>query len=292
MRSFTNEIILITGAASGIGRELTRQLTAEGAVVAGVDRDAEALAKLERELTGRFAWAAADVTDREDLSAAVARLELELGPIDRLIASAGIGRATPADFFSAADFEEIIRVNLIGVANSVEAVLPGMIARRRGHIVGLSSLASFHGLPQMAAYCASKSGLNALLDSLSVELRVHGIRVSTICPGWIRTPMTAALANPPKPMVDLDVAARRILIAVRRERRFVAFPYSLAMFVRVLRWLPPAVADRLLKRRKPVKMPEQAAQEVPAQLWHSRRAESAASPAGTPAESRTQDMKN
>jgi short-subunit dehydrogenase len=270
MGSFANEIILITGAASGIGREMTLQLAAEGAVVAGIDRSADALAQLERELDGRFTGAAADVTDRAELSAAVAKLEMELGPVRRLIGCAGIGRATPADFFSAAEFEEIVRVNLIGVANSVEAVLPGMIARRCGHIVGLSSLASFRGLPQMAAYCASKSGLNALFDSLSVELKVHGIKVSTVCPGWIRTPMTCALSHPPALMLEPDLAVHRILNAIRHERRFVAFPLPLAMFVRVLRWLPPGVSDRLLKRRaqKRLVQPEEAA-ELPAHMWRS-----------------------
>ena len=103
----------------------------------------------------------------------------------------------------------------------------------------------------MSAYCASKSGLNALFDSLAVEMRVHGIKVTTVCPGWIRTPMTKQIESKLPHLLELDDAVRRILDAVRRERRFVAFPWPLAIFVRLLRWLPPAFSDRLITRRAP-----------------------------------------
>src|SRR4029079_18429232 len=153
-----NEVILITGVGSGLGREMARRLTGQGASVAGVDRQVDAVESLAEELHGRkFAGAVADVTERPALLAAAHRLEEKLGPYDRLIANAGIGVSTQTDRFSSADFEDIIRVNLIGVANSVEAVLPGMIERKRGHLVAISSMAAYRGLPLMSAYCASKS---------------------------------------------------------------------------------------------------------------------------------------
>ena len=125
---------------------------------------------------------------------AVRQLESQTGPTDLLIASAGVGQETSADAFSAEVFSHVIQVNLIGVSNSIAAVLPGMRERRRGHLAALSSLASYRGLPRMAGYSASKAGVNALMDSLRVELRNYGIACSTICPGWIRTPMTAPLS--------------------------------------------------------------------------------------------------
>src|SRR5438874_3039608 len=131
MSPFSGQHILITGAASGIGRALAVRLSLEGAAIAAIDRAADGLTSLAKGLDGRpFAWAVADVTDRAGLLAAVRQVESQLGPTDRLIACAGIGRGTPVDPFSSADFEEIVRVNLIGVANVVEAVLPGMIARK------------------------------------------------------------------------------------------------------------------------------------------------------------------
>src|SRR5262249_35009195 len=157
--------IVITGAGSGVGRGMAKQLAAAGAVIAAIDQNADALQTLEKELDGqRIADAVADVTNAEALFAAVRDLEAKLGPADRLIANAGIGHATAAREFSARDFAAIVNVNLLGVANSVAAVLPGMIERRRGHLVAISSLASFRGLPVMSAYCASKAGVSSLFD--------------------------------------------------------------------------------------------------------------------------------
>jgi NAD(P)-dependent dehydrogenase (short-subunit alcohol dehydrogenase family) len=249
MPSFSQRVVLITGAASGIGRQLALNLAGEGACIAALDCNADALAALASELKGnKVAWAVGDVTDRSSLHAAVSQLRERLGPIDVLIASAGIGRETSALAFSAEDIEEIIRVNLIGVSNSIDAVLPEMLKRRSGHLVGLSSLASFRGLPMMAAYCASKAGLNALLDALRVELRPRGIFVTTVCPGWIRTPMTAALAIPANELLDVNRAARIIFQAIHRRQPFVAFPPSAARLLSLLRWLPCSVADGLIAR--------------------------------------------
>ena len=247
MSPFENEVILITGAGSGLGREMARQLTARGAFVAGLDRQPEALESLAKELQGRkFALDVADVGDRDGLIAAAHRLEKRLGPYDRLIANAGIGRATQADPFSSADFEEIIRVNLIGVANSVEAVLRGMIERKKGHLVAISSMASYRGLPLMSAYCASKSGVNALFDSLATELRPYNIQVSTICPSWIRTPLTEQVKFKMPNLMEPEAAVDRILEVMRKRKRFHAFPMPATLLLRFIRLLPPTWADRIM----------------------------------------------
>jgi len=249
MSGFANEVIVVTGAASGLGLALARALAAEGAAVAAIDRAATPLEELAREFNGkRFAYAIADVTDRAATVAAVKQLEAKLGPTDRLIANAGIGRPTPMPEFSAADFAEIVQVNLIGVANSVAAVLPGMIVRKRGHLVAMSSLASFRGLPLMSAYCASKAGVNALFDSMAVELKQVGISCTTVCPGWIRTPLTDQIKFKMNNLLEVDEAARRILHAVERRRRFYAFPPQFAMMLRLVRWLPTTMADRIMSR--------------------------------------------
>jgi short-subunit dehydrogenase len=249
MGTFADRVVLITGAASGIGRQLARDLAAEGAAVAGLDRAADALKSLETELSGRrVATEVADVTDRPALDAAVGRLTARLGPVDVLIAGAGVGKETAAASFNAADFEDIVRVNLVGVANSIAAVLPGMLARKSGHLAALSSLASFRGIPKIGAYSASKAGVNALLDAFRLELRPHGIAVTTICPGWIRTPMTADLDLPAREVMEVAEAARHILNALRRRRAFVAFPRHQARSVRLLRILPCGASDWLAAR--------------------------------------------
>lgn len=249
MNSFANRVALITGAGNGIGRQLALSLAAEGATIAAIDLQAEPLAALENDLKGKpFASAVADVTDRAALRPAVEELQQRLGPVDLLIANAGIGLETSALSFHADDFEQIIRVNLIGVSNSIESVLNGMIKRRSGHLVGISSLASYRGLPRMAGYCASKAGVNALMDSLRLELCPLGIQVTTICPGWIRTAMTAKLDVPMPDILACDDAARRILDAVRRGKVFYAFPAHSARRIRFLQWLPCHVSDWLMHR--------------------------------------------
>ena len=246
MTSFANQVALITGAGSGIGRQLALVLAREGAKIAAIDLSAEPLTSLEAELPGKSAWALADVTDRETLTRAVGELEAKLGPTDLLIANAGIGRETSALSFRAEDVEAQVRVNLIGVSNSIAAVLPGMLARQRGHLVAISSLASYRGLPRMAGYCAAKAGVNALLDSLRVELKPCGIAVTTICPGWIRTPLTTNIDIPPTRMVAPEDAARRIVAAIRRRRPFYAFPASGVWRASLVRWLPLAASDWLV----------------------------------------------
>jgi NAD(P)-dependent dehydrogenase (short-subunit alcohol dehydrogenase family) len=249
MDEFSGRVALITGAGGGLGRQLALTLAGAGAAIAAIDLAAEPLAKLAEALPGKpVAWAVADVTDRAALTAAVHDLVGRLGPVDLLVANAGIGLETSAVEFRAADIEAQVRVNLIGVANSVEAVLPGMLERQRGHLVGISSLASYRGLPKMAGYCASKAGLNALLDSLRLELRPHGIAVTTICPGWIRTALTANIRVPKPYLLEVEDAARHIVEAVRRRRPFYAFPPPAARRVRLLRWLPAGLSDWALRR--------------------------------------------
>lgn len=247
MKTLNGKVALITGAGSGLGRQLALNLAAERMAIAAIDLRPEGLKSLADELSGKpFAWAVADVTDRSALVPAVAQVEQRVGPTQLLIASAGIGIETSALNFNAADVEAIIRVNLIGVVNTIDAVLRGMIARRQGHLVGISSLASFRGLPRMAGYCASKAGLNALLDGLRVELRPLGIVVTTICPGWIRTPLTDNVQVPMPHILEVGDAARRIVGAIRRQQPFFAFPGPPVRRLRFLRCLPTRWSDWLL----------------------------------------------
>lgn len=248
MRSFSDRVVLITGAANGIGRGLARALIGYGARVAAVDRDAAGLDGLARELAGRpLATAVADVTDADGLRAAVAQLEAAVGPTDVLVANAGIMRQTMATEFLPELFAAEVQVNLIGVANSMAAVLPGMIARRRGHLVAVCSLASYRGFPPVAGYCASKAGVRALCDAFRVELRPAGVRVTTLCPGAIETRLPDLVEIPDMPpRLTVGDAVERMLAAVARGREFYAFPAAEAWHLRLLRYLPLRVSDWLV----------------------------------------------
>jgi short-subunit dehydrogenase len=245
------KVALITGAGSGLGRELALQLAAQGVAISGIDLKAEGLQSLEQELRAKEAtvgWEVADVTDAKALRNAVQLLARKVGPVDLVIASAGVGVETSAQWFVAAIFASVIQVNLIGVANTLAAVLPGMLARGRGQLVAISSLASYRGLPFMGAYCASKSGLNALMEAVRVEVKSRGITTTIVCPGWVRTPMTDQLKVPMPNMLEVEDAAKRILEAVRKGKRFSAFPAGITWQVRLLQWLPARASDWVVQR--------------------------------------------
>jgi short-subunit dehydrogenase len=245
-------VAMITGAGSGIGRALARLLAREGYAIAAIDRVEEGLRSLEAELNAeqkRCAWSVADVTDAAGLAQATRDLEVKLGPIDLMIANAGIGIETSGLSYSAEDMAKVINVNLIGVSNSIAAVLPGMLERGRGHIVGISSVASYRGLPRMLGYSASKAGVNAIMDGLRVEVNPLGIHVTTICPCWIRTPMTANISGHLDGILEVDDAVREIAWAIRTRQIFFTFPRSMRWTMRILTWLPRSWQDWYLRRR-------------------------------------------
>ncbi len=242
-------ITLITGAGSGIGRALAHILANEGHAIAAIDVCEDGVKALAEELKDkRIAWRVADVTDAGGLAQATGELEAELGPIDLLVANAGIGLETSGIRYDVVAMNKVINVNLIGVSNSIGAVLPGMIERKRGHIVGISSVASYRGLPRMLAYSASKAGVNAIMDGLRVELIPLGIHVTTICPGWVRTPLTAQLEGVLEHMVDVDVAAQEIAYAIRTKLLFYTFPRMMRWKLGFMTYWPRSWADAMIRR--------------------------------------------
>jgi short-subunit dehydrogenase len=246
------KVAVVTGAASGMGRALCRELACEGVHLGLLDRNADGLASLEEELRKQGApcrRATADVADRQAVRSAIHALVSELGPVDVLVACAGITGATFVDNLAVEQTEAILRVNMLGVVYCVEAVLPDMLARQSGHIVALSSLAGCRGMPFSAAYSASKAALMTYLESLRPSLRRRGIAVTTVLPGFVRTPlMTNAPVRPPMAMMEPEVAARHILRAIRTRSRVYAFPWSTSLLLSVLRWLPPWLYDWCMAR--------------------------------------------
>lgn len=243
--------VLLTGAAHGIGRATALAFAARGTPLALIDRDATALAELVGELKAQgatVAEAVADVTDRESLCLAVASLEAGIGPIEALVACAGIGTLTLVPELDTPTLRRTLEVNLVGVAHSIEAVLPGMIARGRGHIVGVASVAGYRGFPWMISYSASKAALIAYLEALRPGLRRRGVTVTTVCPGFVRTQMcTTVPYQYPVKMIEPEDAARHLVRAVEKRPRNCVFPWDMRISLAILKYMPDGLFDRLMR---------------------------------------------
>jgi short-subunit dehydrogenase len=245
---WTEKVVLVTGASSGIGRALAVALGARGARVGLFARRGEILLEVAEEVEragGKALALAGDVRSAADMEGAAARMRELWGGVDVLIANSGIAVVAPASSLKASEAADVITVNTIGVVNSVAAVLPDMLARRSGHLVVISSLASYRGMPKSAAYSASKAAVSTFFESLRVDLRGSGIDVTTIHPGFIRTPLTAGRKGRLLFLMELEDATRLIIRAIERRKRTYAFPWQLASIVRLIKWMPDALYDRL-----------------------------------------------
>jgi NAD(P)-dependent dehydrogenase (short-subunit alcohol dehydrogenase family) len=183
-----DKIVFITGAARGIGAESARRLAARGMKVALVGLEPEELAKVAAECGPDAVWFEADVTDRAQLQAAVDGTVERLGGIDAVIANAGVGMGGPLRLMDPDAFERVIEINLLGVYRTVHACLP-QIVERQGYVLIVASMAAIVHAPGMAAYSASKAGVEALGNSLRGELAHHGARVGVGYFSWIDTEM-------------------------------------------------------------------------------------------------------
>lgn len=247
--SFANQVAVVTGASSGIGWFVAKELAAAGAKVGVIARRRDKLETLSAEIKqagGSVAIATADVANRAETHAAFQSIAGELGPVDLLVANAGLGLPTLLEPLNIADVENMIRINVFGVIYSVEAVLPEMLRRGRGHLAAVSSMAAYKGLPGESAYCASKAAVNSYMEGLRIQLARRGIAVTTICPGFVKTPMTEVNQFHMPWLLDADVAGRKIVRALARKKKVYNFPWQMMVVMRATRWLPDWLIARTM----------------------------------------------
>lgn len=246
--------VFITGASSGIGAALARHYAARGATLGLVGRRRDALDALARSLPGEHAVYRLDVTAPAALAEAAADFNGRFGLPDVVIANAGVSVGTlTEEAGDLAAFERVLRTNVLGMVATFQPFVAPMRERGAGRLVGIASVAGIRGLPGAGAYSASKAAAIAYLESLRVELHGSGVKVVTIAPGYIETPMTAVNDYPMPFMLPADEAARRFARAIDAGTGYTVIPWQMGVVAKLLRLLPNPLFDRIFARagRKP-----------------------------------------
>jgi short-subunit dehydrogenase len=249
--------VFITGASSGIGEALARHYAARGATLGLVARREDLLRRLRDGLASPAEIYACDVRDLAALKGAAEDFIGRRGVPDIVIGNAGVSHGTATEFAEdAAVFREVLEVNVMGLVHTFHPFVAAMRERGHGSLVGIASVAGLRGLPGAAAYSASKAAAIRYLESLRVELRSSGVKVTTICPGYIATPMTKRNPYRMPFLLEADDAARRFARVIDAQKSYAIVPWQMAIVGRLMGLLPNAIFDRLVAKagRKPRKI--------------------------------------
>jgi short-subunit dehydrogenase len=230
--------VWVTGASSGIGAALVRELAGRGCRVAASARRTELLQELAATAPGEVMPVPADVTDRDSMLAAAESIRARFGAIDLVVLNAAYWGQFKVETWDTEVIRRHFDTNVIGLAHGVEAVLADMRRRRSGAIAGMASLAGYRGLPRSEAYGATKAAEINMLESLRIDLRPLGISVHTVCPGFVRTDLTAKNIFPMPFMLEPSDAARRIVSGLEKGKAEIAFPLPMVAAMKVAKVVP------------------------------------------------------
>lgn len=234
-------IVWITGASTGIGRELARQYSANGHHVIATARGAEnlkTLAEASNELNGSITPMPGDVCNAAKMQAIFAEVCEQIGTPDLVVLNAGTHKPTSATNFVLEDHLRIMDINFNGVLNGLNACLPAMLDRGIGQIAVVSSVAGYRGLPRAGAYGASKAGLINLCESMQPELRAAGIDLRVVCPGFIKTPLTDLNDFPMPFLMPVAKAVNAMIKGLEGKRFQIVFPWQMGIVMQLLRRMP------------------------------------------------------
>jgi short-subunit dehydrogenase len=240
--------IFITGASTGIGEGLARRLAGPGVTLGLVARRRELLDALAADLREQGSTVhvhAADVSDTAAMKTIAESFLAAAGGVDLVVANAGVGIRDGLRQGESAEVGRLMAINVVGVTGTVIPFVPAMMAQRSGVLVAIGSMAGWRALPGRTAYCASKAAVRVFMDGLRMELVGTGVHAMTICPGFVRTPMTAVLRNKLPFLVELDDALDEITGAITRRARTWSFPWQFRLLAPVLRVAPEWVIRRI-----------------------------------------------
>ena len=248
--------VFITGASSGLGAGLARHYAKPGATLGLVARRAALLDEVATELRAAGATAhvyVADVADTAAMGAASARFLEDAGGVDLVVANAGVGIRSALLEGDAAEVARLMQINVIGVTNTVVPFVPKMVAQRAGVLCAISSMAGHRAMPGRVAYSASKKAVTTFMDGLRMDLHGSGAHAMTICPGFVRTPLTDGVPGMMF-LVECDDAVRLMAGAIEARRNTFTFPWQMNLLkevmVRAPEWLVRRVAPKPRDRSK------------------------------------------
>ncbi len=264
----TAERVVISGASSGLGLALAQYYLERGAVVGAIARRADLLQALSEQFPLQVYCYPLDVRDTAAVQAAAQDFIARAGVPDIVIANAGVSVGTLTEYAEDIDaFQRVMDINVLGAVKTFQPFLAAMReslpspsgggvggegsegpGRKRRTLVGIASVAGFRGLPGAGAYSASKAALISYLESLRVELRGSGVRVVTICPGYIKTPMTDVNPYPMPFILEAELAARRIAQVIEQGKSFAVVPWQMGLVGRMLKLLPDWLYDWLFSK--------------------------------------------
>ena len=240
--------IFITGASSGIGQALAEHYAKEGAIIGLAARRQDLLNTLQDSLTTETMTYALDVRDAEALAGAANDFISRCGAPEIVIANAGVSAGTLTENRDdIKTFKGVIDINLLGMVHTFQPFIESMKQAGKGSLVGIASVAGIRGLPGAGAYSASKAAVIAYLESLRVELSINGIHVTTIAPGYIKTPMTDINEYAMPFLMAPEVAAKKFAQAIAKKKRFIVIPWQMGWLARLMRFLPPWLWDTMMK---------------------------------------------
>ena len=240
--------VFITGASSGIGQALAEHYAKEGAIIGLAARRQDLLNTLQDSLTTETMTYALDVRDAEALAGAANDFISRFGAPDIVIANAGVSAGTLTENRDdIKTFKGVIDINLLGMVHTFQPFIESMKQAGKGSLVGIASVAGIRGLPGAGAYSASKAAVIAYLESLRVELSINGIHVTTIAPGYIKTPMTDINEYTMPFLMAPEVAAKKFAQAIAKKKRFIVIPWQMGWLARLMRFLPPWLWDTMMK---------------------------------------------
>ena len=245
-----NSVIVITGASSGIGSQLAKDLAKEGAQLALIARRIELLNSLSDQLSlhTKVISYKCDVCIKDEVAQTVEQIKKDFGKIDAVILNSGIGITTSALEYNSEAAEKTFCTNVFGAIYFIERVLPEFISEKRGTIVGLSSLGDSKGFPKSGFYSASKSALTIILESLRIELKKYNVRVVTIKPGFVKTPMTDKNNFDMPFLMSVEKASNIILNRLKKNKDIIEFPLLTALGAKFLKLLPARIFEFLASK--------------------------------------------